>query len=351
MLHKAHSVDALRRLPHSPERTSTVKLPSTTWSEQIAPDEDSRFARYAAQLTAIQEQRSKKFSRGRALHRKQLLALRAEFEVLAQLPPTACQGLFKAPGRYAAHVRLSNGSMDVQADRVPDIRGFAIKVLGLNGPGALGAVTQAQDFLLINNECFGLKNSDEFMGLATSAAKGKGALVAHFLKTHGIFGGLARLKEALASIGKPFSGYATERFFSAVALTNGPYAMRIRLLPPPGQKAETDESKDWGQAMARRVKKEPLVYEFQIQFFVDEATTPIENGSINWEEADSPYVTVARLHILQQDTDSPEAKTFAATVDRSSFDPWCALAEHRPLGDIMRARKHAYFASQKQRGA
>jgi hypothetical protein len=38
-------------------------------------------------------------------------------------------------------------------------------------------------------------------------------------------------------------------------------------------------------------------------------------------------------------------------VEQATFDPWQALAAHRPLGAIMRARKHAYFASQKTRGA
>jgi len=33
------------------------------------------------------------------------------------------------------------------------------------------------------------------------------------------------------------------------------------------------------------------------------------------------------------------------------FDPWQALMAHRPLGEVMRARKAVYFASQKERGA
>ena len=40
-----------------------------------------------------------------------------------------------------------------------------------------------------------------------------------------------------------------------------------------------------------------------------------------------------------------------ADVERLRFDPWGGLAAHRPLGEIMRARKAAYFHSQKARGA
>jgi hypothetical protein len=34
-----------------------------------------------------------------------------------------------------------------------------------------------------------------------------------------------------------------------------------------------------------------------------------------------------------------------------SFDPWHALEEHRPLGNVMRARNHAYRLSTQERSA
>jgi hypothetical protein len=44
-------------------------------------------------------------------------------------------------------------------------------------------------------------------------------------------------------------------------------------------------------------------------------------------------------------------QTFSAQAEKSVFDPWQALAAHRPLGDVQRARKVVYFESQKGRGA
>jgi len=88
----------------------------------------------------------------------------------------------------------------------------------------------------------------------------------------------------------------------------------------------------------------PLVYELQVQFFQDEATTPIEDAAASWA---TPYLTVARLTVPQQEPD----EEFAKTVEGARFDPWNALVEHRPLGEVMRARKVAYFASQQARGA
>ena len=53
----------------------------------------------------------------------------------------------------------------------------------------------------------------------------------------------------------------------------------------------------------------------------------------------------------QQDTAAPEALALAQQIEASVFDPWQALAQHRPLGDVQRARKVVYFESQKGRGA
>ncbi len=87
-----------------------------------------------------------------------------------------------------------------------------------------------------------------------------------------------------------------------------------------------------------------LAFDFQLQFFTDEATTPIENASVDWP---APYVTVGRLHVPQQE---PSA-ALQDKVEAAVFDPWSALLDHRPLGDAMRARKVVYYASEKARGA
>ena len=60
---------------------------------------------------------------------------------------------------------------------------------------------------------------------------------------------------------------------------------------------------------------------------------------------------MARLTLPQQDSHSPAAQAFAQQAESAVFDPWQALAAHRPLGDVMRARKAVYFVSQQGRGA
>lgn len=320
--------------------------PSTAWREQVAPDEEKRFAGYAKQFAAMQQAKSRKFGNGRALHRRQQLGLQAELEVLADLPPHARHGLFAQPRRFEAWVRLSNGGPDRAADAAPDVRGFAIQVRGLSGPSALGGECSHQDFLLIQHPAFAFAKTDEFVGLVMAAARGPLHLLPYFLRRYGLGGGLKQLKKLGQTFGKRFHGFAAETFFSAAPIACGPYAARVRLRPAAPQPAMAGTA--WAQDVSDRLAQAPLVYELQLQFFSDEATTPIEDASVDWP---TPYLTVARLTLPRQDSSAAAGRALDAQIEAAVFDPWAALLEHRPLGEVMRARKVVYFESQKQRGA
>ena len=324
--------------------------PGIDWKEQIAPDEAERFAGYARQFAALQARKSRKYGAGRALHRKQITAASGSLQVLDDLPDFARQGLFARPATFDVQVRLSNGGMDRAADRTPDIRGFAIRVLGVEGDSALGnGPARSQDFTLINQEQFAFPKSDEFVAFVLAAAGGGGALLKFLLKRYGLFGGPARLLKLVSSVGKPFGGFATEPLFSAVPIACGPYAVRVRLVPAGANGVATPGAKeDWGADFSARLAKHHLQWELQLQPFVNEGLTPIEDASVNWP---TPYTTVARLNLPRQDTGSARGQALAAEAEAGVFDPWQALAEHRPLGDVQRARKVVYFESQKGRGA
>ncbi|MFO1341136.1 MAG: catalase [Burkholderiaceae bacterium] len=322
----------------------------TDWAERVQPDEAARHAAAAEQFKAMQRAKSARYGKGRALHRKPLLALRATLAVPAGLPEPARQGLFAVAGEHEAWVRLSNGGTDVQSDRRPDIRGFSLRVWGVEGPGALGGRTDHQDFALINRPAFAFADSRPFVGLVMAAAKGPAALLPWALRTYGPLGMFPALKRLLGSFNAPFSGFATEPFFSAAPIACGPYAARVRLLPPAGQPPASAAPLDWAGDVRQRLAAGPLAYRLQLQFFADEARTPIEDASVDWPEAVAPYVDVATLTLLPPG-EGPAAEAFAAQVERSVFDPWQALAAHRPLGEVMRARKAVYFASQQERDA
>ena len=311
--------------------------PSTEWRERIAPDEEARFARQAEKLAPLHAALSARYGAGRLLHRKTVLAARGTLEVLDGLPDYARHGVLAAPRVYEAVARFSNGSASVQANDKSDIRGVAIKALGVAGPAALGGEAQSQDFLLINQTNFGA-SSDEFVDVVANSRRGQVAILLGVIRRDGVIGGLKRIRRLAAKISRPFAGFATETFDSVAPLAVGPYAARVRLRPtvptPAGGKDFADDLRD-------RLAAGPLVYELALQFFVDEQTTPIEDPTVDWPLDRAPPLAVARLTLSAVEPD----------VEALRFDPWGGLAEHRPLGEIMRARKVAYFHSQKARGA
>ena len=324
--------------------------PSTEWKERIAADEAERYARFAQAFAEIQVRKSQRFGAGRTLHRKQLAAAQGTLEVLDGLPPYARHGLFAAPHDFEAWVRLSNGGVDRAADHVPDIRGFALRVFGVQGPSALGdGPARSQDFTLINHQAFAFSSSAEFVDFAVAASRGNGELFRHIFRRYGVLGAPRQIGKMVRIMGKPFSGFATETLYSALPMANGPYAVRVRLAPSEANgKPQPGAKRDWSGDFAERLRRGPLHWDLQLQFFASEELTPIEDASVNWP---TPYTTVARLMLPQQDLAAPENIAFAERVEAGVVDPWQGLAEHRPLGDVQRARKVVYFRSQQGRSA
>lgn len=319
-----------------------MKPPSTDWQERIAPDEEAHLERVAAVINALQRNRSAKYGPGRALHRKQLLATTGTLEVLDGLPDAARHGLFAAPGSHRVLARFSNGSPEMQSNRIPDIRGLAIKVFDAGGPSALGGTADHQDFLLINQDRAPTRDSREFVEFMAAATAGPMQALTHLFARYGLSGGYSRTRELFAMLGRKFNGFAAERFNTAVPLCCGPYAVKLRLKPV-GNPPPSARFRDIVADLRERLAIGPLRWDIELQFFVDEATTPIEDASKAWPDSETTIVTVARLSL------DPASDAAAKQADAARFDPWGGLAAHRPLGEVMRARKAAYHASQQGR--
>ena len=88
-----------------------------------------------------------------------------------------------------------------------------------------------------------------------------------------------------------------------------------------------------------------VVFDFLVQFYVDEKRTPIEDTSVLWKPEDSQFVRVARLQIARCDLNDARTNQLSEKINQLSFSPWHTTEDHRPLGSVMRARKVAYAAS------
>jgi hypothetical protein len=314
-------------------------MPATNWQERIDPGESERFERYAQQLAQIQH------SGARALHAKGQVGLSAQFTVLPNLPEHARAGLFAKPASYKAYVRFSNGSHQRQHDAKPDVRGVAVKLVGVEGrkliPGMEDAKTQ--DFLFIRAFSTPFRTADEFVPFVTAAAKPLTALpklVARFGlgRTFQVLKGLSALREPMRSL-------AETAYCTVLPIQLGAYAVRCALKPPAPRGPVLPKSAEMlADELAARVRKAPVEYDFQLQFFEDERSTPIEDATVDWKSA---WVTVGRLTIPMQEPSTD----LSARIEQMSFDPWHALVEHKPLGNMMRARNPAYRVSTQARKA
>jgi hypothetical protein len=332
-----------------------VTTPATDWKESITPDEPARLEKLAEGLRDLQKKRAKSAPPLRALHAKGQAGVEAELTVLPDLPEYARVGLFAKPATYRAYVRYSNGAGARQPDPKGDVRGIAFKVIGVDGkkiiPGLEDAKTQ--DFLLIQTAAQPFANADDFVFLVMAAANPALLLP----KLFGRFG-LGRTFKLLRGLGRglarPVPSLATSRYWSALPIKYGPYAVHYELKPqasdaPGAKKGSTADYLH--DELAARLARGPVTYDFRVQFYRDAQRTPIEDASVEWTEADAPFLTVARLTLPQQTLDSPRGQKVASFIETLSFDPWHTTADFRPLGNMMRARNAAYRLSTQARQA
>jgi hypothetical protein len=333
-----------------------MSTPSTEWKEQIDPGEAERFEKYGEQFRAMQRERAKGGAPARALHIKQHVAVEAELEVLGDLPEHARVGFFARPAKYRAYVRFSSGSGVHQGDRTADVRGVAIKVFGVPGKKVIPGLedAQTQDFSCNHVTGGPFRNADEFVALVMAARGSQALILPRLIGAVGFGRAVAIIRGMLRSMGGAFPTFAARPYYGLVPIRMGDYAGRYALLPRGTTSAEpvAVAGKPTLRAeLGERLRREALAWDLVVQFFVDEERTPIEDPSVEWKESDSPYVTVARLSIPVQDVDSEHGQKLAAYAERLSFDPWHALVEHRPLGNMQRARSYAYKHSTIERGA
>ena len=325
-------------------------VPSKDWKEIIAPDEDARFALFAKQFVELQRMNAYQGQVGRAVHHKFHGGFKARLEIFADLPEPARHGLFAEPKVYDALVRYSNGSSAVQSDDKGDVRGMAVKVLNVDGPKAIGAA-RTQDFLSILQSTTPFRNANEFVGVLYASRTPLLALPRIFLAVG--FRAFSIVPKLIKVVKPPVASLADRSFFSALPIQCGPYAARFAFVPiaaPHGDGIPTGPT-HLHDDLTARLQKGPIEFALELQFFVDEKRTPIEDGSVDWPVDIAPYVRVAKLTLPQQDAASEHGKQVAERIDKLSFDPWHALLEHRPLGGMMRARKPTYFASAQSRSA
>ena len=92
-------------------------------------------------------------------------------------------------------------------------------------------------------------------------------------------------------------------------------------------------------AMVATLAKQDVEFDVLLQVQTDPFLMPIENSAVMWPVALSPRVPAAVVKIPTQTFDSPEQIAFGSVL---SYNPWHCIPEHRPLGNVSRARRPLY---------
>ncbi|WP_020484995.1 catalase family protein [Methylomonas sp. MK1] len=307
--------------------------------EIIPPNESQVIEDLTAQLKAKIIQDNPTGIMRRDAHPKMHGLVKAEFIVEADLPEELKIGLFKEPKTYQAWIRFSNASGTINPDHDNDIRGMAIKLMGVPGEKLLDAEKHAQthDLLLISASRFVTKDVEEFDALVKALTGSVLAKIVFFLSHWRVVFNLLR------SMHK-FANPLQIRYFSATPYLLGSRAVKYSAIPhvaAPDSIPSKPAADYLRLAMVRQLQSGDAVFDFAVQLQTDPEAMPIEDPGVEWLETLSPFRKVATIRIFQQAFDTEAQNTFG---EHLSFTPWHALPEHRPLGGVNRARRVVYNA-------
>jgi len=141
-----------------------------------------------------------------------------------------------------------------------------------------------------------------------------------------------------------------DTYYSQAALRYGDYIAKLAVFPvSPDLVAIIDQTLDtsanpnaFRTAVVDHFRTKEAEFELRVQLCTNLGRMPVEDASVIWPEDESPYRLVARLVLPPQDAYGAARQTYFDQV--LSFQPAHALAEHRPLGSLMRARLATYQA-------
>jgi len=272
----------------------------------------------------------------RPQHTKMLAGIKnAIFQVSTDIAEDLQVGFLKSGQAYPATVRFSNAAAVPATDDAHDLRGVAIEISPVEG--------NVQDFLMTNAEKHHAKDAVEAM--ATSLAFYKPGFLNKLIGAAKLAIGVgptaaSRIIKTLSrQIKIPVESIATETYWSRAPIRIGEVVLKYRLIPFVQKIGPSKSNENLAEEFKARLKEDDIKFSFQIQRYIDETLTPLEDARKSWN---APYEMIAELLIPRQDLTNDEH--FFQTIH---FNPWKVNSkEFEPLGNMNRARKIVYGASE-----
>lgn len=281
----------------------------------------------------------------RDAHPKCLGLIKANFKILNNIPNELKVGLFKTEVSYKSWIRISNASGSIQSDKEKDFRGFAIKLLGVDGERVNTDELNTQDFVLMSNPTMPLGTVKLFRDAVYYSIKWNPLVLA--LKF--VFTGNATILKELKNGKFNDSSPLDIKYWSTTPYQYGAKKVKYKIIPTSKKKSNLPKELTDNYLtlnMDNHLKSEKASFDFYIQPFVDELKTPIEDAGIEWKKEQSECIKVAEIEIPIQHLNTKERFELA---EQLSFSPANSLKTHQPIGGINRARIEIYKALSKFR--
>jgi hypothetical protein len=183
-----------------------------------------------------------------------------------------------------------------------------------------------------------LKGKEGFHELMTDFVTGKGTLSQRDYAWDELF---AFIKAAIQT---PVRNPLADAYTTMASVRHGDYIAKVRVNPAAETAAKlTRQELDlksgpdvFGPALIEDLKLSEYDFDLQVQLSTDLDKMPVNDATVEWPEALSPYVTVGRVHLPRQDISGTLA---SEQCDALAFNQWRVRPEHRPLGEIMDVRR------------
>jgi hypothetical protein len=339
--------------------------------EEVPPGEAAAIQHLIDTLQAQLKDRYPKGVMRRDAHPKHYGLVKASFTVDREIPVTYRHGIFRKPGRtFDAKIRFSSGNPIVNHDLVSDLRGFAIKLLDVRGPGDTPLLVDdpapndaAHDFVMATGEAFFGRDAVDFVDFPR-ASDNVFKVFLYFARRprRRLRGGL-QLLAAQACPRSPLDAY----YFSQTPYRFGPHCVKYQvrrtepwprkrdkwyrcfgirhllaiIVTPLGWLFNPLPSSFPGfdvlrNSLRRDLASGPATLEFLVQRWPDLSNLPvwaIENATRRWS---APWDRLATIQIASGGDYSDDE------AERIAFNPWRVLPEHQPAGSISRARRRIY---------
>ncbi|WP_419826365.1 catalase family protein [Sphingomonas sp.] len=324
--------------------------------EQLADDEQQTIDGIIQGMTQQSEKvEAREHHAVRASHAKSTALVTGTLTIADDLPTELAQGLFATPRTHPVAVRFAQGPGETLGDRVSTHRGMAIKVFDVPGEKLPGHDTDLQDFVLATGPTFPSGTAAGFLRDGTVIGKSAGMPELVKSAVSSTARNLNRLLHAVGTesamadfFGHPYAHPLAEPYFSQAPIRWGVHVAKLAAFPATPAQADlrnwrldphADED-GFRHAAVTFLAENEVAFDIRAQLWTDAVTQPIEDASIEWKESESPYRTVGRISFPAQHAYSAARQHFFD--EQMTFRPAHSLAEHRPLGSVMRARLQVY---------